>query len=89
MKTIWKYPLQVTDLQTLEIPQGAQILSAQIQSGQLTLWALVDTSNPCEKVKIEVVGTGNPIDDSFSDRKYISTVQMGPFVWHVFQRLSK
>jgi hypothetical protein len=83
MKTIWNYPLEVTDLQTLKIPQGAQILSAQIQSGQLMLWALVDTSNPCEKVKIEVVGTGNPIADAC--RKYISTVQMGPFVWHVFQ----
>lgn len=41
MKTIWKYPLQVLDRQTLFMPPGAEILSLQTQFGNPCLWARV------------------------------------------------
>jgi hypothetical protein len=33
--TIYKYPLTVTDVQIVEIPEGAQLLTAQAQYAQL------------------------------------------------------
>lgn len=41
-KTIYKYPLDVTDVQEIKLPVGAEILTVQAQNGTLCLWALVD-----------------------------------------------
>jgi len=38
-KTTWKYPLEITDEQNLMMPEGAEILTAQMQGGTLCLWA--------------------------------------------------
>jgi hypothetical protein len=84
---IWKYPLKITDLQTVEMPVRGQILSAGNQGGVLTLWALVDTREPLGPRIIEIIGTGNPIETA--PRVFIGTVQMPPFVWHVFDRTQR
>lgn len=85
---IFKYTLQVTGRQTVNLPVGARILSVQFQHGYLTMWAAV---NPDEKVTsargIRIFGTGHEIDIS-EDRistTYITTVQQGPLVWHIFE----
>ena len=88
MKTIWKYTILLTDDQTVRMPEGATILSAQVQKGSICLWALVDPSATQTKERaIEVFGTGNPIEPG--NRQFISTVQTaaGAFVWHVFEKL--
>lgn len=84
--TVWKFPLHMTDLQDVPLPEGAQLLSAQMQGVTLCLWALVNPKSPARARTIEIIGTGNPCDDV--PRKYISTVQMagGLLVWHVFER---
>ena len=88
-KTIWKFELDVTDCQKVMMPDGAEILTAQMQGNSLCLWAVVD---PREQVKvgriIEMFGTGNPVDcDMGTERRYISTVQMagGQLIWHLFE----
>jgi hypothetical protein len=82
---IYKYPLKVTDYQTVVMPGGATILAAQVQDGRLCLWAMVDPHQPDVERRIRIVGTGNPFEDS--DRcRYIGTAQDGPLVWHVFER---
>jgi hypothetical protein len=85
-QTIWKYPLEITDIQTLMMPEGAEILSAQMQGDVLCLWALVNQDAPKQRREIEVLGTGNPAPEA--KRRYISTVQMrgGTLVWHIFER---
>lgn len=86
-KTIWKYSLQLTDLQSLSLPQGAEILTVQAQGGGLYLWAIVDPARETEERVIGIIGTGNPvITGGDIDRRYIATVQRGSFVWHVFER---
>lgn len=83
---IWKYVLEITDRQTLVMPAGAELLSVANQNGRLCLWALADPSK--EKVPrcIEIVGTGNPIPTNPEEiRKFVGTVIIGPFVWHVFE----
>ena len=89
--TIYKYPpkVQLNSTQQLMLPFGAEILSVQVQHGTLCLWAAFP-GDPEPRVvrEIEVVATGQPVE-SFEkiDRKFLGTVQMGPFVWHVFERV--
>lgn len=86
MKTIHKYPLSATDLQTVPMPKGAKILHVALQAGSVCLWAEVFPAMPKVNRCIEVFGTGNPMDESFL-RVYIGTVQDGSLVWHIYERL--
>lgn len=83
--TIYKYPLEIADIQSIPIPDGAELLSVQFQRETLCLWALVDPGAPKKLVTIEIIGTGNPA--GAASRCFISTVQQfnGQLVWHVFQ----
>jgi len=82
---IWKFPLEVVDVQEVEMPSGAKLLSVDCQQGCLCLWALVDLDRATkERHLIEIIGIGNPIESHH--RSFIGTVQMGAFVWHIFQR---
>lgn len=89
MKTIYKYKLELTDKQIILMPVGAQILCAQLQEYNPTLWAMVDTLSPLEERIIYTFGTGNPINIDHKDI-YIGTVQTsnGRFVWHVFEGIN-
>ena len=51
------------------------------------LWAMSNTDES-RKVRrmIRVYGTGRPIEEPLESLNYIGTVQVGPFVWHVFER---
>lgn len=86
MQQIWKFPLQISDAQRIEMPIGAEILTVQLQGDVPVLWALVDVKALKEYRIIEVLGTGNPIHNGMgTNRKYISTFQRGGFVGHVFE----
>jgi hypothetical protein len=85
MKTIHKFPLKLTDIQTVSMPHDAYILHVAFQRGQLCLWAIVDTDHKHEDRRIEVAGTGNPMPELFPlVRKHLGTVQGDGFVWHIF-----
>lgn len=85
MKTIYKYPLEITDEQEIEIPLGSRILSVQMQRDQLCLWAMVNSKVTNKtKIKILVCGTGNPIEYPPSRMEFLGTIQQQVFVWHVF-----
>jgi hypothetical protein len=82
-KQIWKYSLD----NIIEMPKGAEILTVDIQNGQMfnaQMWVKVNTENEMEKRMFEVIGTGQNFDDT--NKKYIGTYQDGPFVWHVFEK---
>ncbi|HQZ59688.1 MAG TPA: hypothetical protein PLQ39_08370 [Acinetobacter sp.] len=83
---IWKFGLEVTDTQILKMPLGAKFLDAQMQNGNLQLWALCNNAlvTVAER-KIAIYGTGNPMPDDCGE--YIATFQManGSLVFHVFE----
>lgn len=89
-KRIWKYGLRLTDLQTIELPEGAKVLTVQVQENTLQLYVLFDledydfgdTIRTVER-QFAVIGTGNVIPDY--ELSYINTVQTQAFVWHVFE----
>lgn len=88
MRAIWKFPLVVTDEQTVNLPKGAQALAVQVQHGQPCLWALVDPDAPIAAVGIRMHGTGHTIPDDLEGYSYIGTFQMmgGALVFHTFRR---
>jgi hypothetical protein len=81
---IWKFPLQITDEQLVEMPVLARPLSVAEQDGQLVMWVhLNEKSNEKRHYKIRIIGTGNPMPDSVGN--FIGTVVMSyGLVWHVF-----
>lgn len=85
MKTIWKYELEITDIQEIEIPKDAEILTVQCQRDKPFLWVLFNKDASMEKRIIETFGTGHDIPEVMGmSRKYIGTYQIGGYVWHVF-----
>lgn len=85
MKKIYKYTLDITYLQGIEMPKGAEILTVQQRLGLLELWAMVDPLQPLQGRTIEILGTGMEVFGAA--RKYIATVQSGIYMWHVFERI--
>lgn len=86
MKTIWKYPLQITDVQEIMMPEQAKILHVEMQGISPCLWVLVDSESKQVPRYIRVVGTGNPFPDA-DQAMYIGSFQMmgDILVWHVFE----
>jgi hypothetical protein len=90
-KSIFKYTLETTDSQYLDLPKDAEILTVQTQFDEPQLWALVNPKNENTERHIEIFGTGHPVYcDMGIERKYIGTYQLsgGNYVFHVFERIS-
>lgn len=84
---VWKWALEITDLQTLELPVGAKILTVQLQREAPQLWALCDgTETRKELRQFAIYGTGNPVMHG-GRATYISTFQLfaGSAIFHVFE----
>jgi hypothetical protein len=66
------------------MPSGARILhvaqSNEPTTSDLCIWALVDPEAPTAARTICIYGTGHPC----GEEAHIGTVEIGPFVWHVF-----
>lgn len=80
---IYKYVIDLTDVQTFRVPYGFQPLSAQFQGDDLCIWAMVNEQNhDMESKTVTIIGTGNKIGEG--PGLFIDTVQKNGFVWHVF-----
>ncbi len=85
--TIWKLPLKAADVQEIKIPDGALILTAREQGGDICVWFRCDPSRPAKPRTIAVCGTGHPAP-SAEEARYIGTAFLGAFVFHVFERIA-
>lgn len=91
MRTIWKWPLPYDVDFTLDMPKGAQILTAETQYAgsprleAMTMWALVDPEAPTEPRRFRLGGTGGPLPDD--PGQHVGTCQLngGDLVFHVFE----
>lgn len=87
-KTIWKFQLEKTNSQMIQMPVNSQILSVQTQNEIPCIWALVDPTEIKEKRFIEVFGTGHDLHYEIGvSRNYLGTYQLqsGSLVFHVFE----
>jgi len=85
-KTVYKYPIPVEGEFELGLPQGARVLSVQVQAGMVCLWALVDPKAPLAPRRFRLAGTGHPIENAES-LSFVDTFQLhgGALVFHVFE----
>jgi hypothetical protein len=89
-KTIWKYILCVAGRQTFPMPDGAQVLSVQMQGNDVCMWAMVDPRARKKCRTFHVFCTGHEISDPY-DLCHVGTVQDfggSPLVFHVFEDLA-
>lgn len=85
MRRIFKYLLEITDLQKVKIPGIVRVLSVDVQNGHVYLWALVDPDEPEVEYSIRIIGTGHPIkSEDIRGKAFYGTVQQGRFVWHIW-----
>ena len=93
---IFKYELHddMTNVQTVMMPKDAHILSVQWQSAAplrpgFRIWALVD-ENEREFIgrRFVILGTGWDVPTDVQ-LWFLATVQVGRFVWHVFEEKTK
>lgn len=85
-KSIWKFPIKIDDEQLILMPEKCELLSAQVQHGQICLWAIVNPSAPTAHRVIRMAGTGHDLSNRPNLGEFISTVQVngGQFIFHVF-----
>ena len=85
MATIYKYKLQ-PGRTVLDLPDGAKVLTVQMQGDDACLWALVEPHKPTGSRFFDVYGTGHPAPADPGD--YVATFQQrnawGALVFHVF-----
>lgn len=95
MKTIYKYPIgDWHGTVDLEMPVCSTPISVGVQkqfNGEemresMMLWAFVDDQENRSKVgyHIHIFGTGHELPEYFDRLKFVDTVQMGQYVWHVY-----
>ena len=88
MKTIYKYTLSLEEITVIELPEGAVILTIQLQMNKPVMWAEVDTNAPKVRRSFRTVATGENLDDPLQvARTYVGTYQLeeGSLVLHVFE----
>jgi len=86
MQKIYKYEVPINlSFFHLDLPEKAQLLAFQLQDAQPVLWALVNTEAIIETRHFAIRGTGSAMGGWRSTDKYIGTVQIPPFVWHLFE----
>ena len=84
MNIIYKYKLEITKEQTVEIPKYHKILCVQVQNNEVFVWVGVDTGWQLEDTLFKIYGTGDFLPKNPMGLTYIGTVQLNGSVWHVF-----
>jgi len=84
MQRIFKFPVLDQDRFQLEIPEGAEFLSLQTQSGTPQMWFKVDEHAAKQRRRFLVAGTGHYVVPS---AHFLGTFQLddGARVFHVFE----
>lgn len=67
--TVWKYPIGVAPMIEIAMPQGAQVLSVQVQDNIPTVWALIDLNAKDNTTmrRFVMVPTGKPLELEVND----------------------
>lgn len=88
MQTIHKDTL-IHGCNKITVPIGSTILTVQNQNDTITIWyeCWITTSNVTTEITLYVFGTGQVINEN--NVKYIGTVQVSEYVWHIYEQLDQ
>ena len=88
MQIVYKYPFDIQDYFTINMPAGSIVIDVQVQKGVPCVWALVDPEKPEKPRHFRLAGTGHPIDDTILSYGIIGSFQyQTDFVFHLFEIL--
>ena len=84
-QTIWKYNIRIDDVQIIEMPKTARLLSVQIQHKMVAIWVMVNPKLPMVNRIIKMAGTGHDMSSRIMG-DFLGTIQIenGALVFHVF-----
>lgn len=83
MRTIFKYAIEITDVQVIHVKAGAVPLHVGLDPhGAPCIWMKVNRDYDTEALVVYVVGTGHPLPTDAEI--HLGSFNQGPFVWHVF-----
>jgi hypothetical protein len=84
MRTVWKFRLDViVNDQRLIMPGSGEVLAVGVQDRSIVLWVLVCPDHANETRVFRVLGTGHRVTSDV--KAHVGTVQIGVYVWHVFE----
>lgn len=87
MKTVYKYPLRLADVQAIRGRGLGKVLMGGFDSNrQLSVWVEADTDVPDVEIMLAIVGTGHP-RPAADEGIYVNSIIDGAFVWHLYQYL--
>jgi hypothetical protein len=84
MITVHKFAVGIAGYFDLKMPEGAKVLSVQVQDGVVCIWAKVNTARPLKTIHFGFTGTGIEQHPGVRFAPFIGTVQLGPLVFHLF-----
>ncbi len=85
MKTIWKFPIKITD-QIIQMPHGGEMVHVGLDpNGIPCVWARVNALHSLVERSLYVIGTGEEEPDG--DNRYIGSFVQESYVWHVLPLL--
>lgn len=79
-KRVYKYQASV-GAGTIRIPEQVNVIHADMQDGQPTVWAEVDPGEPKTRYPFHIVATGGAVPEG---GQHVGTVFDGPYVWHFY-----
>jgi hypothetical protein len=102
MLTVHKFPLAMRDIVLLNMPEKCLITKVEAQGDEVMIWAIVNTEAPMAWRSFRIFETGAKLDPKLADESwdpiiekapfgvtldFIATVQLPPYVYHVFERV--
>ena len=79
--------MPIEDSFSLELPADAQFLTLELQNNWPMLWFMMDKDAERVYKHFCIVGTGQEMPIWYGVRlKYLGTIQIDGFVWHLFQK---
>jgi hypothetical protein len=86
-RTIHKFTFEIADDFSVRIPEGARLLSVQVQHDIPQIWALVNTEAPNVIRRFALRGTGHDCE-GLASADFVGTFQLGcgALVFHLFDR---
>jgi hypothetical protein len=86
--TIWKFRLLVRDYDTIQMPAGANIISVDVQHGEVCLWAEVDPGAAPQPRHFALVPTGGQLPRRNLEHLGTVLISSGNFVLHIYELTS-
>jgi hypothetical protein len=81
MRTVWKFPLEITDQQVIEVHGIPRVVLVAIQNGTPCIWMEMDTDERKVPMRLYIVGTGHSVPPF---TQHVVSFLDGRFVWHIY-----